>query len=276
MPKRSTRKRRIATRSPARALRRKRTRRSSKSRVGRLGDIHTFKGVLNAGILSGILAATSTHLGGQYIMKLSDFPIIGSADAGLGAVFDFVRLNKCKMEFLPRYNVQGNPVTEGGAGNVVIPTFLTGLDEIPLATAANPGTIAPSWTSQSDEDTGVTEATAFDHARISPDYLRGQQNCKETEIYKKHTVYFTPVFYNTLQFGAGTPTPILDVMRNTKKWINLNFLQQSSGAEVQNTGPDFYGPMYSFSNNLSADTAAQAYYDVKLHYSVSFRRLKGI
>jgi len=242
-------------------------------RSGNLGDIHTFKGILNGGQLGTLLSSTSTHLGGLYIFKLSDFPIIGSAGSGLGASFDFCRVNKCKMEFLPRYNMQANPITTGGS-NEPQPTFLTGLDEVPIITSGS-FTPAPSWTTQGDEDADVTEATGYDHPRITPDYIRGMQNCKETETYKKHVVHFTPWFFNTLvggETGAGF-NPTGTYVRNIKKWINLQALNQSTGAEANVIGPDFYGPMYSFSNNV---TNPINYYDVKIHYSVSFRRLKGI
>lgn len=258
----------------------KRSTRRTKRRSGTLGDIHTFKGIVNAGILSGIPSTTSTHLGGQYIFHLADFPIIGSG-TNLGESFDFVRLNKCKMEFMPRYNQATAPNTAAGTTQAQSITFLTGLDELPIVFGTGTFTHAPSWTSQASEDTGVTEATAFDHPAISPDYLRGMQNSKETEIYKKHVVHFTPVFYNYLVSAVGgnqtsSPTQTGGVFeRQTKKWINLNYMSQIAGTEVASPGPDFYGPMYTFSNNI-AGTAITQYFDVKLHYSVSFRRLRGI
>lgn len=176
--------------------------------------------------------------------------------------------------------MQATPNDAAGTIGAFTQTFLSGLDEIPLTFATGTFTTAPSWASQADEDAGITEATAYDHERITPDYLRGMQNSKETEIYKKHVVHFTPVFYDYMVAAVSanqtsSPTQSGGVFqRCAKKWVNLNYLSQQTGAEVQSPGPDFYGPMYCFGNNMPAGSTQQ-YYDVKLHYSVSFRRLKG-
>lgn len=243
-------------------------RRTKVSRRRKISDIHTFKGIMNAGQLFAIPTSTSTHLGGQYISQLTDLPIIAAGGA-LSNSFDFVRLNKCKMEFMPKFNLNG--------GNLPVdaPTFLTGLDEVPIfrTTAL---TQASTWGTQADEDAGVTETKAYDHARITPDYIRGMQNSVETEIYKKHTVWFTPTFYDfTVNNVIANPTGLTgSVYKPCKKqWVNLNYLNQATGSEVQATGPDFYGPMYCFGTNTATITQ---YYDVKLHYSVSFRRLRGV
>lgn len=179
------------------------------------------------------------------------------------------------MEFMPRFNMAQQNFT--ASQNAPL-TFLTGLDEVPLV-SSSALTIAPSWVSQADEDAGVTETTAYDHPRITPDYIRGMRNCKETELYKKHTVHFTPAFYEfTVNNAATGVAAAAGQYRACKKqWVNLNFLSQTSGTELQASGPDFYGPMYSMSANISTSTTGlQQYYDVKLHYSVSFRRLRGI
>jgi len=271
MPKRSSRKR-VSTRTKRRRTTQTGSRKRRSKRSGTLGDIHTFKGIINAGTLSTIVAGTSTHLGGIYIFKHSDFPIIGDANTGLGASFDFVRLNRCRMEFLPRYNIQSVASATVGPNC----TFLTALDEIPVGASGSPGIVSPSWTSQADEDTGVTEATAFDHVRITPDYLRGIQSVKETETYKKHVVHFMPKFYNNIQSGAAASGALVNLQQNQKKWINLNFFDQATSTENFNVGPDYYGPMFCFSNNAANSGEVGVQYDVKLHYSVSFRRLKGI
>lgn len=206
-------------------------------------------------------------------MKLSDLPIVGSNDVGLAQAFDFVRLNKCTMEFMPRFNVN-----DGSVSNLVFQTFLTGLDEVPLLNASAALISAPSWQSQASEDSGVTECTAYDHARITPDYIRGMQGGKETEFYKRHKVHFTPTFYDyTVQNVQGIVGATTGGAYKAckKQWVNTNYLNQGSGSETQTQGPDFYGPMYCFSNNLASGSQT-ALYDVKLHYSVSFRRLRGI
>lgn len=280
MPQRSASRKRAATRSPARAFRRRGG--SSRKRVFRkkssLGDTHSFKGIINAGILAATTSATSTHLGGQYIFKLTDLPIYNN----MNTCFDFCRLNRCRMEFMPRFNMQSaNNAPTGITGTSAPQTFMTGLDEIPIYSATNSAlTVAPTWLSQGDEDAGVTEAMAYDHLKITPDYLRGIETVKETEVYKKHNVGFNPVFYNYLLEAVATapiaPGPTQPVyQRNTRKWLNLNALNQTSGTEVAVSGPDFYGPMYAFGNNVGSGGATTQYYDVKLHYSISFRRLKG-
>lgn len=269
MPKRS---RKTFRRTPTSFRRKSFSRRIFRKKSGSLGDIHTFRGIVNGGVLSTIASSTSTHLGGQYIMKLSDLPIVGtgSGGTGLGTCFDFVRLNSCKMEFMPRSS-QAEEDTQTGV------TFLTALDEVPITTSSTSLTTAPTWASASDEDADITEATAYDSVIITPDYLRGMQNSKETEPYKSHTVRFIPTFYSYLVNNQPTsnldPTPSNGIFEpQRKKWINLNYLSQNAGVEAQSLGPDFYGPMYCFSNNLNTTSSA---YDVKLHYSVSFRRLKG-
>jgi len=264
MPRTTANRKRKATRSSQRApIRRRRANRKT------FTDIHTFKGIINAGFLSSIVSGTSLHTGGQYILKLSNLPIVAGS---LGNAFDFVRFNKCRLEFLPKVNMTQTSSEIPG-------TFLTGLDEIPLTFNTGTFTTAPTWGSSGGEDAGVTEATAYDHPNITPDYIRGQQGSKESECYKKHVVHFTPVFYNYIVAAVSanqtsSPTQTGGVFqRNLKKWVNLNYLSQISGTDVQSPGPDFYGPMYCFSQN---STTSAPLYDVKLHYSVSFRRLKGV
>lgn len=281
MPKRAASRKLKATRSPARSFRRRRTS-TKKRRVRKISDIHTFKGIINAGCLKANGTSVSTHLGGQYIFKFSDLPIIAGGEpsgGGLGRNFDFVRLNRCMLEFLPRFNMSTlsstNVTGTSPASSNYQLTFLTGIDEVPIV-GSGAFTTAPTWETQADEDSGVTEATAYDHPNITPSYLRGMPNCKETETYKKHTVRFYPVFFNQLigNQGAGNNTGVY--ARNIKKWVNLNVLLEQTGAEAQVNGPDYYGPIYSFSDNAPAGGNSIVYYDVKLHYSVSFRRLRGV
>lgn len=205
-------------------------------------------------------------------MRLTDLPIL-SAGGALSNSFDFVRLNKCKMEFLPKYNQASYTIAPGNT-----PTFLTGLDEIPMTKTSGALTVAPTWSSQGGDDGSISETKAYDHPIITADYIRGMPNCVETEFYKKHTVWFTPTFYSTLTSVAAGPTEPTNesgvFQRHQKKWVNLNYLPESAGTEVQSPGPDFYGPMYAFS--FGASTLNSPFYDVKIHYSVSFRRVRGI
>lgn len=270
MPKRTSSKMRSSTRAAPRSLKRRRSTTLRRvTRRKRISDIHTFKGIVNAGYLFAIPSTSSTALGGQFIMQLSDLPILAQNGA-LSNSFDFVRFNKCKMEFLPKYNMS--------AGNLPLdaPTFLTGVDEIPLSSTSAALTQAPSWGTQNDEDSTVTEAKAYLARIITPDYIRGMPTGRETEIYKKHSVWFTPTFYNFLVNNVtgtvgGNTTGVYQ--QNKRKWVNLNYWNQPTNAEVQSKGPDFYGPMYCFGTNTTLITQ---YYDVKIHYSVSFRRLRGV
>jgi len=279
MPKRARSSKRSGARTPARSFRRRRTT-TRKRRSGTLGNIHSFKGVLNAGVLSAIPAATSTVLGGQYIFKLTDIPIVATG-GGLSNTFNFVRLNRCRLEFMPRYNVNQAPNTGAGSITGQPVTFLTGMSEIPLATTAASLVTAPSWSAEGGDASTVTEGTAYADSLFGASYIRGMTGCRETEIYKKHSVSFIPTFYSFLNGfesnGSATPsslTPIYEAKK--KKWVNLNFLLQSSGTDIQSPGPDFYGPIYCFSNNLAAGQGPFAYYDVKLHYSVSFKGVRGV
>jgi len=187
-------------------------------------------------------------------------------------MFDFIRINKCRMEFLPRFNQQINSDQEATTTFV---TFLTGLDPLPIGNTSALADAA-TWSSQADEDSGVTECQAYDNLRITPDWIRGMASGKETEPYKKHVVHFIPQYYdyavNASNNNSGI-SPINGVFQaQRKKWVNLNFFTQSSGALTAVQGPDFYGPCYSFSNNAQAATPV-AYYDVKLHYSISLKRI---
>lgn len=277
MPKRSSSRKSSATRSPARAFRRRGT--TSSKRVfrkkGNLGDTHSFKGIINAGILQATPVGTPNYFGGQYIFKLTDLPIFQN----FSSCFDFVRINKCRMEFMPRYNMQSAPNNAAGNTQAFTMTFLTGLDEIPFSGTNGVPIAAPTWLSQGDEDAAITEATAYQNERITPDYIRGMQRSKETEVYKKHSISFFPVFYNVLWNPVAGPTIPAGASAvfeaNMKKWININALSSGGGtSEVAVPGPDYYGPMYAFGNNLPSGSTIQ-FYDVKLHYSISFRRLKG-
>lgn len=267
MPRTSRKRRSPASFARKRKGSRKSIRGTKRRQSGKLGDIHSFKGIVNAGIINTIPSSTSTVIGGQYIINISDIPVIG-VGGGLSNSFDFFRFNRCSLEFMPRYNMATDTQT--------IPvTFLTGLDEVPIYSSGSALTAAPTWSSQGDEDATVTESKAYGHPRLTPDYIRGQPGARETEMYKKHVVHFIPTFYtftasNTVAgigLGAG------NYKANKKQWVNLNFLNDNTGAEVQSQGPDFYGPMYAVSNNT---TASAPLYDVKLHYSFSLRRLRGV
>lgn len=264
-----------------------------------MSDVHHFKGIVNAGVLSWIAgsatAATLAQIAGVYVFRLDDLPIFEQFAEG----FEFVRINRCRMEFMPRYNMSNLPIgavstTDTVTASGQLPTFITGYDEVPLVVGSGVGgdlATSGTWSSQTGDDANVAEMKAYGcQGGITPSYIRGLQRSKETEIYKKHSVSFIPAFYDyamTNATGEGNVTNGYGTYeRRTKKWINCNVqLQTVSGASstpvstaTPAIGPDFYGPVYSFSQpgtNTSTTSIVQLY-DVKLHYSVSFRRVRGL
>jgi len=279
-------------RRTSRRVSRKRSTRRGISRSPSTKDTHHFKGIVNAGIISLVvetMAATESN-SGVYVFRLDDLPIFERFQAS----FEFVRINKCRLEFMPRYNMTNLPLAtqEPGSNNVTWPTFITGMDEVPLVGGVTTSDLVPAatWSSQGGDDMAITEMEAYQCVgTITPSYVRGLQSSKETEIYKKHSVTFTPHFFDYCLTNQPVSTSSTSVAqpnlgtfeRKTRKWVNTTFIKQltaSTSAEEVSVGPDFYGPVYSFSNPpaLSQDTSAtQQLYDVKMHYSVSFRRVKG-
>lgn len=272
-----------------------------------MSDVHHFKGTINAGIVRWIATNGGTGVisnasnAGVYIMRLTDIPNYPE----LSNLYEFIRINRCRLEFMPRYNMTnlpgpvitgGTAITSGTASNTVgtpirFPTFLTGLDEVPLVNAVANTDVVPSasWISQGGEASGVNEMTAYEATGvIGPDYIRGLRNSKETEIYKKHSVSFVPSFFDytmTSQVTAGSnqPTPGQGTFeKKGKRWLNCTYISQSGGTagSIESLGPDFYGPVYSFSvapitSGTIASPVIVELYDVKLHYSISTKRYKG-
>jgi len=199
------------------------------------------------------------------------------------------------MEFMPRYNMANLPIGALSTTDTVttsgqLPTFITGYDEVPLVGADTPSfDLAPSgtWSSQSGDDTGVSEMKAYGcQGGVTPSYIRGTARSVETEVYKKHVVHFTPAFYDFAVSNNPSATNTLAsngvFERRAKRWINCNTQVQTTesatSADVASLGPDFYGPVYSFSQpgTNTSTTAVIQLYDVKMHYSVSFRRVRGL
>lgn len=272
-----------------------------------MSDVHHFKGTINAGIIRWVANNAGGTIGsnasnaGVYVLRLTDIPNYTE----LSNLYEFIRVNRCRLEFMPRYNMSNlpGPVLESTAGqetagvssNVTtstvlrLPTFITGLDEVPLVNSvANTDLqVTASWVSQGGDSSSVNEMTAYQATgAVGPDYIRGLRGSKETEVYKKHTLSFVPSFFdyamtNLPTAGANTPSPGQGTFeKKAKKWLNCTYLSQAGGgaSSVESVGPDFYGPVYSFSTApLVTGTTGLAVelYDVKLHYSISTRRYKG-
>lgn len=253
-----------------------------------MSDTHHFKGTLNCGILqlpwvTG--AAASTQYGGQFVFRLSDLPIYVDE----GGHYEFVRVNKMTIEFLPRYNQATLPgAAEGQTGALQQyfgQTFITAFDEVPVIAGTNGRILASqTWVSQNDEDAGVNEMEAWRNTTLTPDYVRGIKSSKETELYKKHSITFTPVYYVAAYNLAGAETSFfqeaLEYEVRKKRWMptNITIQQQAGPPDVTNAvdGPTFYGPMYSFTQLASASpTNPTQVFDVKVRYSVSFKRYRG-
>lgn len=253
-----------------------------------MSDIHHFKGTINAGIIrwNATVVSGSPTNAGVFILRMNTIPNY----IELAGLFEFIRVNRCRLEFLPRYNQSNIPLgTTTASVALRLPTFITGLDEVPLVSTgpANDVAVSNSWVSQGGEASGVVEMAAYQAAGvIGPDYVRGLKTSKETEIYKKHSVSFIPTFYdyvltNNPQLDAGLVNNQTGCFeRKQKKWLNTTILQQNTStasSEVVSVGPDMYGPVYSFSTAAVTGAAniTFEFFDVKLHYSVSTRRYKG-
>lgn len=283
-------------RSTKRVVRRVARPRRSLGRLGKMSDTHHFKGTINAGVLRWISNVNSVNPipalptnSGVYVLRLADIPNFTE----LSNLYEFIRVNRCVMEFLPRFNMTNVPIgtTEGTeTTNVRLPTFITGIDEVPLVTSSTTVdlTPSPSWVSQGGDSSTVSEMAAYQAIGVvGPDYIRGLSNSRETEIYKKHVVRFTPAFFDyavvnqAVAGGQSYPLPGTGVFeRKAKKWLNTTYLLQNTSlaTSTETVGPDFYGPMYSFSFAATVTSAANTsfeLYDVKMRYSISLRRYKG-
>lgn len=227
--------------------------------------------------------AASTQYSGQFIFKLNDLPVYVSEQLS----YEFVRVNKFVMHFMPRYNMATLPTSADGNTGALQQyfgqTFITAMDEVPLLGATS-GLITASqtWVSQSDEDAGVNEMEAYRNETITPDYIRGIKGSKETELYKAHKIMFTPVYYiAAVDFtNTGTEAQVVEYEQRKRRWLPTNITAQSTGGGGDTptllAGPTFHGPIYSFTQLASASpTNPTQVYDVKVDYSVSFKRYKG-
>lgn len=240
----------------------KKSRRVRKVRV----KIHTFKGIINGGTLVSPASGTAiTTWGGVYTWDMNTLPIY----ANMMSLFEFARVNSVKFELMPRANVSA--VGSASTVSTATGTIIVGIDEAPLSSTAGK---ASTWVSSASEDGAISEAFPQASTLITPDYLRGMENSSEVEIYKKIVRSFVPAAYVITNLAPSTfnPTSTMGVAYEQRKRTWWTCQTQSSSASAL-TSPVFWGLMYAFCNApINADVPT---YDVRIHYSISFKRLRG-
>jgi len=227
--------------------------------------VHTFNGTINGGTLNlPVTGAMINTWGGIYTLDCSTIPIYIT----MIQCFEFARLNSLKFSLLPRANMS----QASTASTSVVTTLVCGVDEIPMSTTS--GT-ASTWSASTSEDSGITEARAQACALISPDYVRGLEGSVEVETYKKITKNVVPAWYvvasqvpTTFSSGAGAGATY---EARKKHWFPTNLFSSSADAQAS---PVFWGLMYAFGGTNTSGSTIPAY-DVKIHYSISFKRIHG-
>jgi len=255
--------------------------RRSLGRLGKISDNHHFKETVNAGVL-GIHNTSGDVTGtGVWVMQLTDFPIFQR----FNECFEFCRLNKCTIEFIPKFNMQLYQTPQVAASvpsTSITGTLITAIDQVPFNVVVGTTATAPNWTNDSSNTTGTTSAAPYASASVTPGYVRGLQGSREKELYKKHTLTFMPAFYDYLVTGGGFNTLSgVSYERKVKKWVTTHRLEPSTDSPVTNgVGPIYYGPVYAFDvNEFYATTGSPSFvalYDVRMRYSMSFKRLRGV
>lgn len=241
---------------PATSSRKRKSSRRSKVKI------HTFNGTINGGILSVPASSTAiTTWGGVYTLDMSVLPIYAS----LSDAFEFGRLNSLRFELLPRNNVTTIATNSGS-------TIVVGIDEIPMTTST--GT-ASTWAAATSEDGGVTEARAQTSVTITPDYVRGLESSTECELYQKIVKKMVPAWYvvaSQVPSSFNSASSLAQTYEPKKRcWFPINLTSSSAGTT---SSPVYWGLMYAFcATAASAQTPA---YDVRIHYSVSFKRIRGV
>lgn len=206
-----------------------------------------------------------TTWGGIYTMDMSALPMYIT----MVQCFEFARLNSLKFTLLPRFNVN-TPVSITSGQNSG--TIVVGVDEIPMSTTAGK---ASTWGATNSEDSGVTEAAAQSCSLITPDYVRGLEGSYECETHSKIVKNIVPAWYVVATqvpttFNSSSPAGATYEARK-KKWFPTNLFSSSADAV---SSPVFWGLMYAFTSTSGSSTVYPAY-DVKIHYSMSFKRIHG-
>lgn len=255
-------------------------------------DVHHFRETINAGQLIYPVTGsqTQTNSTGALIMRLTDLPIYQN----LGSAFEFARLNACIWHILPKANMQLNQLTVSTSALATASpsgTLVTAVDQIPIYGNTNTAlySLASTWSDDSSNDTGVTSASFVAAQGITTSYIRGLQGSRETELYKKQRRKFFPAFYDYIMSpsGTGTITNVENphgtfvnngcVERKIKRWVSLrNVVSTNAGGSstAQNAGPLYFGPLYALVVN-EPSTSATPLFDMRLTYSVSFKRVVG-
>lgn len=257
-----------------------------------MADVHHFRQTVNGGTLILPVTPTLADTTGGCIIRLTDLPFYQQ----MAPNFEFARLNKCKLEFWPKSNMQLTQLSAAGALSSfsVSGTFITAIDQVPFysgTTSASNYVAASSWSNDGSNDSGVTSAS-FVNSGMSTDYIRGLQGSREKELYKKHTLNFYPAFYDYVMTGQGTgaitsvanvlpgatPTLTLNgcVERKIKKWVSINTISSEGNDATVNVGPLYFGPVYAIDGNVDGTGASSVpLYDVRFTYSISFKRVRG-
>lgn len=248
-----------------------------------MSDTHHFKETVNAGVLGVNLSTPASLIGtGVYTLQLTDLPIFQRFQS----CFEFARLNKCTIEFIPKYNMQLNQQPLAGVSATAVSsvsgTFITAIDQIPIDITIGTSSPAINWLNDVSNSTGTTSATPYSSTVITPGYIRGLQGSKEKELYKAHRVTFTPAFYTPVLAGvAGGTFSTGAYTRQLKKWVTTQLLLAGSTdipVGPTGNGPIYYGPVYAFdvNNAPSTDNISISMFDVRMKYSMSFKRLRGV
>lgn len=222
---------------------------------------------------------------GVYVMQLTDFPIFQR----LNGVFEFARLNKCTIEFIPKFNMTLNQnFLSGGTAaqfaSSTTGTLITAIDQIPInGISIGSSPKAVNWVNDSSNSTGTSSAAPYRSDTVTPGYVRGLSGSREKELYKKHKISFYPAFYDYVQGSGNTGLSVNAFERRVKRWVCTNSLGTAAAGNdpvTDGSGPLYYGPMYAFDVNAYAgavgDNINIALFDVRLKYSMSFMRMRGV
>lgn len=293
--RRSSRKTRRVRRRTSRSAGLSRRVPRSLGRLGKMSDVYHYKGIINAGILSTPTTGNLKNSTGAMVMSLTDFPIYGTCSS----LYEFARVNKCRLEIRPKANMQLNQLITTGPA---LSTFslsgrlITAIDQVPFYSPTGTNySAAETWSLDTSNTTGVS-GTTFVEAPFTTNYIRGLQGARETELYQKQSRSFYPACYEYMMApNGGTVNNLVDnqppsstvtgfnnngsAKRCLKQWVNIATITTGTtpgtGSVGENKGPIYFGPLYALDVNVPSTTTNIPLYDLILHYSISFKRVKG-
>lgn len=264
----------------------RKTRKSSIHRSPSSKGVHTFTGETSAGQLVIPSGNTTLYQSAVWVIRLPNIPIF----ATMGINFEFCRLNKFSISYLPKSNMQTNlPFLPSSGvntqGTSITGTLITAIDQVPIAGVSTLSSTATCWISDATE-TNVTLAAPYSFTSAAynqpgVDYVRGIEKGRETELYKKVKQSFYPAFYSSIVDMAqnNPPSTGLCFERRIKKWINCTTITGSSQTSpILNAGPFYWGPMFALCvNQPSYMGSSETFplFDVRMKYSISFKRVRG-